>query len=250
MLCDVHVLCIFAAADIKMKGLGVQRSLSVACIISETAVAMMNRAAAAGTEMPMPKKQLKSVARYLAHRATGCTIDSIKQASKPSRLIDERGLIAEFKMCSDDIDDDELEASVVNIIEKMELSPSFPKSLLQPLPEALERISGAWKSMQDEKAAASSGDEENAPMAAQPSTPHAALDAAIDRQTAALQTEMRVCAACAPSPPVSLAPHAPPAHLHHLHRLHYLHHLHRLHHLHYLHYLHHLHRLHRVHPNL
>jgi len=73
----------------------------------------------------------------------------------------------------------------------MELSPSFPKSLLQPLPEALERISGAWKSMQDEKAAASSGDEENAPMAAQPSTPHAALDAAIDRQTAALQTEMR-----------------------------------------------------------
>ena len=148
------VLRILGAADLSVERLGVQQLLSVACIVSEMAVVTIERAAAAGTVMPMSSKQFPSVARHLAHAATKCTIDSIKQASKASHLKRSRHLLAEFKKNSATIHDDELEESVFEIIEQMDLSPIFPKSLLQPLPEALKRISDAWESMQDEKVAA------------------------------------------------------------------------------------------------
>ena len=151
---DPSVLRILVADDLNVKRLGVQPLLSVACIGFEMAVVTIERAAAAGTVMPMPSKQFPSVARHLAHVATKCTTDSIKQACKTSHLTKSRNLLAEFKTNSDNIHDDELEASVFEIIEQMKLSPCFPKSLLQPLPEALKRISDAWKSMQDENVAA------------------------------------------------------------------------------------------------
>lgn len=153
-MASLDVLRIFLPSDIDVKGLGVQDKLSVACIITEIMVAMMRRAAKAGRQLPFAKPQFATVARHLAHRATSCSLDSIFQALKPTRLVKGRPLVAALKvLLTDDTDGEELEASVLGIIDKMGLSRCFSASLLQPLPEVLERLSGAWQSVHDAKVA-------------------------------------------------------------------------------------------------
>ena len=73
---------------------------------------------------------------------------------RSTRLVKGRPLVAELKLIlTDDTDGEELEASVLGIIEEMGRSGGFSASLLQPLPEALERLSGAWQSVHDAKVA-------------------------------------------------------------------------------------------------
>ena len=161
-MASLDVLRIFLPSDIDVKGLGVQDELSVACIITEIMVASMMRAVAEGRQLPFAKSQFATVAQHLAHRATSCSLDSIKQALKPTRLVQGRPLVAELKLTlTDDTDGEELEASVLGIIEKMGLSGSFSTTLLQPWPWALKLLSGAWQSVHDAKVTAALADVEN-----------------------------------------------------------------------------------------
>ena len=170
------VLRIFGEADIDVTKQSLSGVLSVACIITVIMMAMMKRAVAAGTKLQINKSQFAMVARHLAHLATGSPIDSIKQALKVSVLRQSRRFVMELKgLLAEDNedDDDELKASVLEIIEGAKLTPCFPTSLLQPLPEALNRISGAVRSMKDETKAAALGDDvenagQNSPLALAP----------------------------------------------------------------------------------
>ena len=158
-MASLDVLRIFLPSDIDVKGLGVQDELSVACIITEIMVASMKRAVAKGRKLPFAKPQFATVARHLAHRATSCSLDSINQALQPTRLVKGRPLVAALKVLL--TDGEELEASVLEIIEAMGRSGSFSTTLLQPWPWALKLLSGAWQSVHDAKVTAALADVEN-----------------------------------------------------------------------------------------
>ena len=182
-----HVLRIFALADIDLTGLSKFDKLSVACIITEIMMAMMRRAVAAGTKLPMNKSQFAMVARHLTQLATKCEPDSVFQALKVPRLRQSRPFVNELKgvLAEDnEDDDDELKASVLEIIAAANLTRCFPTSLLQPLPEALKRITGAGLSMAAEKMAAALGDVDhaalNSPLALAPASTPARRNSPLD----------------------------------------------------------------------
>ena len=158
-MASLDVLRIFIATDIDVIRRGVRDKLSVACIITEIMVASMMRAVAEGRQLPFAKSQFATVAQHLAHRATSCSLDSINQALQPTRLVKGRPLVAALKVLL--TDGEELEASVLEIIEAMGRSGSFSTTLLQPWPWALKLLSGAWQSVHDAKVTAALADVEN-----------------------------------------------------------------------------------------